>query len=373
MTDRRSFLLAAASASVGAAFTRGALASDSGDPLRKLIVVNSLGDLEDMYGPRPPGLTEVISDRAIKEGLASGLTAVNVTLSAGTDFEETIAAIAKYDDFVRRRSSQLTKVHSVADIRRAKEQNKIGLIYGFQNAAMIGKRLERIDIFADMGVRVIQLTYNALNQIGGGSIAPANPGLSAFGHQVVQRLNARRVIVDLSHSGTQLCLDAARASQSPISISHTGCRALVDLPRNKTDEELRLVAERGGYVGIYFIMLLAKGRPATSDDVVAHIDHAIKICGEDHVGIGTDYGIVPLGDMASQRAFWANFVKERQAAGRAAPGEDPNILPYTEDLVGPTMFRDLHRKLVAKGYSSGRIEKVLGQNFLRFAASVWGE
>src|SRR3546814_5816530 len=83
-----------------------------------------------------------------------------------------------------------------------------------------------------------------LNQLGGGSLAPEDTPLTPFGHEVVERLNARRIMVDLSHSGRQTCLDAARAASAPICISHTGCRALVDYPRNKTDEELRRVAER---------------------------------------------------------------------------------------------------------------------------------
>ena len=162
------------------------------------------------------------------------------------------------------------------------------MILGFQNAAQMGDDAARVDIFADLGVRIIQLTYNQRNQLGDGSIVPEGRGLTDFGRQVVARLNANRVMVDLSHSGRQICLDAARASKQPISINHTGCRALTDLPRNKTDEELRLVAEKGGFVGIYFMPFLNLSGHARAVDVVAHIEHALNVCGEDHVGIGTD-------------------------------------------------------------------------------------
>ena len=119
-------------------------------------------------------------------------------------------------------------------------------------------------------------------------------------------------MVDLSHSGGQTCLDAARASRQPISINHTGCRALVDLPRNKTDEELRLVAERGGFVGIYFMPFLNPAGIATAADVVAHIEHAVNVCGEDHVGIGTDGGTTGIDDLAGYRAHM-------RRRGRPAP------------------------------------------------------
>jgi membrane dipeptidase len=136
------------------------------------------------------------------------------------------------------------KIFTAEDIRTARSMRRIGLVYGFQNAAMVGDKSDRVDLFANFGVRVIQLTYNALNQLGGGSMAAGDPGLTPFGREVIERLNARHVMVDLSHSGHQICLDAARASKQPISINHPGCRAITNLPRNKTDEELRAGRDR---------------------------------------------------------------------------------------------------------------------------------
>lgn len=382
MTDRRSFLKSTSAVALAGLPASRLLAADQApraeqeaqgaDPLRTLIVVNGLGGLDEGYAPPPPGPRVLVSARALAAAKTSGMAALNMTVASGVSFEGAVESIGKYDDFIRAHSADLLKVHTTADIRQAKAGRKIGVIYGFQNAAMVGDKAARIDTFADLGVRVIQLTYNPLNQLGGGSIAPGNPGLTPFGREVVARLNARNVMIDLSHSGTQMCLDAARASARPISINHTGCKAIVDVPRNKTDEELKLVADKGGYIGIYFMMFLAKGRMATADDVVAHIEHAIKVCGEDHVGIGSDYGIVELGDMAAVRAFWANFVRERMANKTAAPGEDPNILPFSEGLIGPNQFRNLYRALEKRGHKPALIEKVLGQNYMRFAKDVWG-
>ena len=132
-------------------------------------------------------------------------------------------------------------------------------------------------------------------------------------------------MVDLSHSGERTCLEAARISRRPISINHTGCRALADLPRNKTDEELRLVAARGGFVGIYFMPFLQRRAASPrAADVVAHIEHAVNVCGEDHVGIGTDGGTTGIDDMAAYRAAMRAEVAERRAAGhRRAPARIP--------------------------------------------------
>ena len=120
------------------------------------------------------------------------------------------------------------------------------------------------------------------------------------------------------------------------------------------------------------MMFLAKGRPATEDDVVAHIEHAINVCGEDHVGIGTDYGIVDPGEMGAVRAFWGAFVRKRAEQHAGATGEDPDILPFTEGLTGPDQFRTLYRALGQRGFTSARIEKVMGRNYLRFAREIWG-
>ncbi len=386
--ERRAFMGTAAGTMIaalagsgigGAALAQGKPTSARGRvDIRRMTIVNSLGDLDDSYGPRPPELERdsrmMISPGAIQAGLASGLTAVNITLDAES-FESCTTAIGRYDNFVRNNAATLTKIWTTRDIRDAKARNRIGLIYGVQNTTMLGDKAERVDVFADLGLRIVQLTYNSLNRAGGGSMAPGNPGLTDFGREVVGRLNNRRVVVDLSHSGQRICLDAARFSKQPIAITHTGCKAVADSPRSKTDEELRLVAERGGYVGIYWVMYLAraKGREADIDDVVAHIEHAIQVCGEDHVGIGTDYGVAPLNpDRAIQAAPWAKMVSERAKAGVAAPGEYPDILPYARGLTGPGQFQALADRLASRGHSIRRIEKILGQNFVRYLGDIWG-
>ena len=367
MTDRRQFL--ALTAAIAATPAIGA----TRDPLAGKIVVNALGGLGD---PNIRGERDGYSPRVLREAHASGVTVVNCTLGsvAGpkNNFEDYVRDVAHFDAMVRRYLDDLVRVETAADIRRAKAAGKIGLIYGFQNLAMVGDDPRRVDIFADMGVRVFQLTYNLPTQLGDGSLVPDGKGLTDFGKQVVDRLNAKRVMVDLSHSGRRICLDAARYSKAPISINHTGCSALMPHPRNKTDEELRLVAERGGFVGIYFMPYLDPNGHATAAEVVAHIDHAVNVCGEDHVGIGTDGSITQIDDVVAYEAAGLREYNERKAAGIAAPGEGPGVYPFVNDLRGPDQFRKLARLLAAKGYSPRRIDNILGQNFLRYAGTIWG-
>jgi membrane dipeptidase len=376
--DRRTFLTLAAGA-LAAAPTFAQRPRAPATP--SMLIVNALGGFSDPNPPRPPASVQpqrgaVLAPRLIADARASGMNVVNQTIGYvagdGDPFEDTMREIGIWDARFAAMPNDLLHVRTAADMLRARRENRIGVILGFQNAAMVGNDATRIDIFADMGIRVIQLTYNPPNQIGDGSIAPDNRGLTPFGREVVARLNDRKVMVDLSHSGEQTCLEAARISRQPISINHTGCRALVDMPRNKTNAELRLVAERGGFVGIYFMPFLSPDSVATAADVVAHIDHAINTCGEDHVGIGTDGGTTGIDDMAAYREAMRVEVAARHAAGIGAAGENPDTLPFVADLSGPDQFHRLIRLLDRRGYSTGRIEKVMGLNFLAYARAVWG-
>lgn len=348
------------------------------------LVVNALGFL---YNPNAPEAAErsgqlvltsdqmVVDERTIADARAAGLDAVNVTLGYTMgDFDpypHTLAEIETWGRVFASWPDDLLHVRTPDDILRAKREGRIGVIYGFQNGEAIETEPDRVETFAGLGVRVVQLTYNQANLLGDGAMAPENRGITPLGREVIHRLNENRLMVDLSHSGERTCLDAIAASSAPVSINHTGCRALVDLPRNKTDEELRLVAEAGGFVGIYFMPFLSPTGHATAADVVAHIRHAVNVCGEDHVGIGTDGTVSSIDDLDAYRERLAHHVAERRAAGVGAAGERSDTLPFVLDLCGVDQFARLAELLEREGFSARRIEKVLGRNFLDYARRVW--
>jgi membrane dipeptidase len=346
-----------------------------GPDLSGWIVVDALGGLSD---PNPAGkdAKDPYSPRVLAEAKASGITAVNLTIGyvAGPEdpYRSTLDDIATNDALIAAHPRALLKVFSVADIETARRTGRVGVFYGVQNTAMLQKKPERVAEFVGKGLRVIQLTYNPANDAGDGSMAPLNRGLTDFGRDVVARCNAARAMVDLSHSGQATCLEAARVSTAPISINHTGCRALCDLPRNKTDEELRLVAGRGGFVGIYFMPYLTLSGHPTAADVVAHLEHAVNVCGEDHVGIGTDGSVTGIDDLEAYRSALAQEIAHRKALGMSATGERADTYPFVADLRGPTQFRKLAGLLAARGWRTARIEKVMGANFMAYAREIWG-
>ncbi len=389
--SRRSFVQMSSAGLVASPFAMVPIplnAADGEMRIEDLIVFNALGGISNQnLWARQSGqgvenianatLARVrnIDSRAIRDTRDSDVTAINVTLGyvAGPEepYEYTIDDIARWNALIRRHPEDLLKVWTVNDILRAKEEDKIGIVFGFQNARSVGNRLERVSTFSNLGVRIIQLTYNGRNQIGDGSSVAENKGLTPFGFELIEALSDNRVLIDLSHSGENTCLDAVKSANVPITISHTGCRALVDIPRNKTDEEMRLVAEKGGVVGIYFMPFLRHDGQARAADVIRHIEHAVNVCGEEHVGIGTDGDATAIDDMSMYRAAIAEEVRQRRQAGIGAAGETDQVVPLIPDLMGPTQFQKLAEMLARRGHSSARIEKILGKNFLRLIREVW--
>ena len=379
---RREFLGAAAAAGLSASGWSGLAgsleeAAAGMDPQDDLFVINMLGGF---LNPNPNNGLPVGSpfgERAMADAIDSGMRAVNVTVGGFASdtpesFGSTINAVRRWTERVSGRPAALQHVLSAADIDQTREQSKVGVIFGFQNAVIMGDDATRVETFADLGVRIIQLTYNGANQLGHGALVPANGRLTPFGHEVVEALEAADVLVDLSHSGQRTCLDALRAANRPTAITHTGCRALTDLPRNKTDEELRLVAETGGIVGVYFMpfFLVSDGR-ADVTDVVRHIEHAIDVCGEDHVGIGTDAGTTQIDDMEAHLASTMYDRTRRRTEEMSQVTIPPGVPLVIPDLHGPDQFRRLSRALAQRRHSADRIAKIMGGNALRVMRDVW--
>lgn len=317
-----------------------------------------------------------LNARALADARASGLTACNVTVSGVgsylNDYALTMRAIAYWNGQRALHGNALSLVRTGADLVEAKRSGRLGLIYGFQDATPFGEDLERFETFHGLGVRIYQLTYNRRNLVGDGCLEAANAGLSRFGRELIERFDAGRALIDLSHSGQRTALDTIAASRHPVTISHTGCAALVDNPRNKTDEELRRLAERGGVAGIYLMPFLRKAEQPTAEDLIRHIEHAIHVCGEEHVSLGSD-GIISAIDLTPEyhQAFRA-FVEERIKRGIAAPGESVDVVNFLPDLNQPDRFDRIAFLLSQRGHHDARIEKILGGNFARLFTEVCG-
>lgn len=206
------------------------------------------------------------------------------------------------------------------------------MIYGFHNSEMLGDDARSVAHYAQLGVRIMQLSYNGRNRLGDGCMVANDQGLSNFGHEVLAQMQAQRVLVDLSHSSEKTGLDALRASIRPVAISHSGCRALVDLPRNTSDAMLRQLAAKGGVLGLYGMPFLRQQGQPMANDLLRHLEHAIMVCGEDHVGIGSDGHVTAVDDLANYLHFLGQDVARRKQAGVGAAGEREAVALFLPDL-----------------------------------------
>jgi len=305
----------------------------------------------------------------------SGITAANLTVNApgatgGDPRGETRTRMETWRGEVATHPRALRLIREADDVLRCKDEGSFGLIFGFQDGVPFQEDLAALEDFHELGLRVVQPTYNQTNALGSGCLAPEDRGLTERGREAVERMEELGILLDLSHCGRRTTRDGLAAATGPVSITHTGCAAVYAHPRNKDDEVLRAVARGGGVVGIYLMPFLNPAGPPTAEDVVRHLEHALQVCGEDHVGIGSDQGVVPLdvsGDF--QRRFDA--VSERRSqAGIAAPREE--TVPYVPDLNHPRRLEDIADRLAARGHPDRVVEKVLGANFVRLFRDVWG-
>lgn len=310
-----------------------------------------------------------IKPQELQQALDSGVTCTNWTVST-PDFEGTVDSIAFVEGLVESEPSHFLIVRGQKDLDRAKETGKIGVILGFQHPQPIETDLKRVATFRRLGVRIMQLTYNKRGLFGDGCLERANAGLSKLGRSAVARMNEMGVAVDLSHCGQRTTAEAIEASSAPVLITHTGCSAVHPHPRNKDDRELRALAGRGGVVGIYFMpYLVASPALPTRQDVIAHLDHALKVCGSDHVGIGSDGVLDTFPDTAEQRKAFAQDMANRKKLGIAAPEEDRP--PFSPDLNTPKRMEIVAAELQKKGHPLEVVEKVMGKNFYRVLGEIW--
>jgi membrane dipeptidase len=296
----------------------------------------------------------------------SGYTAIQTSL-ANRDMEEATHDLAAWKQRFEQNPDKLLHVTKAAQIRQAKQEGKLGVVLGFQNATCIESDLRNLDRLYQQGARCIQLTYNARNLLGDGCTERTNAGLSDFGVAVVERMNQLGMIVDLSHCGEATSRDAIEFSKRPAAFTHTMCKALYDHPRAKSDALLRAIAEKGGMTGIVTLGYFVGPKPETNvEDYLNHLDHAVRVCGLDHVGLATDYQIRGIEACCTRENWYLPRLRIYK------PSYNVRWPPWIPELDKPDRFRVVARGLARRGYKSADIEKLLGGNWLRYFGEIFG-
>jgi len=374
--DRRQFLIAAGAA--GAALSLPGLGKAQVAPARarkdRAIRVDAQGGIDGL--DEKPGGKLVANQKLIDAIRDRRIDVVALTVGQvgnGPDrFRGAAEEIAFWDSVIAENPTVLAKIDKAADIRAAVAAGKAGLIYDFQDATPHEAETAHVATFAALGVKVMQLTYNKRNLAGDGCLERSNAGLSDFGRELVAKIEESKVLLDLSHSGQRTIAEGIEAAKRPPAITHSGCRSLVDLPRNTFDAEMRALADKGGVFGIYLMPFLRiKGQPQR-EDLIRHIEHAVQICGEDHVGLGTDGPLFGYEINDESRKRQREFFEDRKKRGIAAPGEAADVFNMVEGYNDVYRYDNLASDLKRRGWSSARVDKVLGDNFVRLYGEVWG-
>jgi membrane dipeptidase len=302
-------------------------------------------------------------DRSIFEDMrVGGLSAANCTVSVWEGFADTVNNIADMKKLIRENSELVSLVRTTQDVLDAKANGKTGIILGFQNAHAFEDNLGYIEAFADMGVRVVQLCYNTQNLVGTGCYE-RDGGLSGFGREVIAEMNRVGIMVDLSHVGGNTSEEAILASSKPVCYSHCLPSGLKEHQRNKSDDQLRFIAEHGGFIGVtMFPPFLKRGTEATVDDYVEAIDYVIDLVGEDCVGVGTDF------TQGYDKGFF-DWITHDKGQYRQLTKFGPILNPLGIRTIGE--FPNLTAAMQKAGWSEGRIRKVMGANWLRIFGEVW--
>ena len=236
----------------------------------------------------------------------------------------------------------------------------MGLMLSMEGAEPVGRDLNLLRVFWELGVRMVSLTWNDRNALADGTGEPSGAGLSKLGRQAVAELARLGIIIDLAHASERTFYDVVETApeSAAIIVSHAGCRAVFDTPRNLTDGQLRLLAERGGVLGAMAHPLNVDPAEPTIDRYLDHIDHAIKVMGERQVGLGAD------------------FIRQVALSG-ATGGHGDALLPaglQLSDAIagfsGPADYPALVSALAGRGYDGAVLAGVLGENFLRVFRSA---
>lgn len=296
-----------------------------------------------------------------------GVTATNNTVTMpAAGLERALDEVNWCRRWIDANPDKVKLVLTVDDIHAAHREGLGGIILGPQDTAFIGHDLSLIGTFYDLGIRVLQLTYQSRNSVGDGCGEPFPGRLSRFGVDAVREMNRLGIVVDVSHTSEESSLHAVEVSEKPVILSHANPAALTKSIRTKSDGMIKAIAESGGVIGLTCLSAFVRLRPGrpTLLDWIEHVKYLVDLVGEDHVAIGLDLAeAMTEEDQKAGRRRYPEFA----TLDNDLPWEDNEV----EDLTVPAEIPNVTLALVAGGFTDDQIRKILGLNFLRAFGEVW--
>lgn len=332
------------------------------DLLRDSVVIDGCAFTDGNF----PGYTERMT--------TASLNGVLLTIPYSHDgFRAAAASIGRIHQLVDEQSEKLAVARNPRDIEAAQRDSRTAVVLAFQDPAPIENSLDLLRVFYELGVRVVQLTYNKANYLGTGCAESEDRGLTDFGRRAIREMNRLGMVIDCSHCSPRTTLEAIEESEHPVIFSHANVRAISDNPRNHSDEELQRLVKKGGVVGLTpwgpICWKKDKNEPPSLDDYLEHIDHVVNLIGEDHVGFGSDNTLDGSADEEGTKAQGRLYPEVVGEYDRRV-GTSPSVR-YARGFTGHHELGKVVKALTFRGYSEERIEKFLGANFLRVFKEVW--
>mgnify|MGYP001496725811 FL=1 len=305
------------------------------------------------------------SENVYRDLNKGNVNAINATTATWENYSQTLDNIAVwYSKFNNR--TDISLIRKVDDIFKASDNGQVGIIIGFQNASPIENNLDYLYTFNELNVKIIQFTYHERNLLGNGCYERVDEGITNFGIDAIKIMNEVGILIDLSHVGIVTTMETIDYSEKPIAITHANPKSYHNVPRNKTDEALKLMASKGGIVGVTAIApFLKKGNASTVEDYVDAISYTVDLVGLDHVGVGTDF------TQDQPEEFW-RYIGSQQ--GTKFPSTFTDVTTpsnYPINFETPDKFPVLIDTMERKGFSSEEIAKILGLNWIRVFKDVW--
>ncbi|NNC35864.1 MAG: membrane dipeptidase [Acidimicrobiales bacterium] len=302
-----------------------------------------------------------------EEARAGGVNAIHVTITYWENTSEALANIAEWERRFEEHSDIIAPVRKASDILVAQNNDKIGIIFGFQNCSPIEDDLSKVATLHKQGVRIMQLTYNNQTLLATGCYEDRDSGVTRMGREVIKEMNRVGMVIDMSHSAELSTLQAIEISERPIAITHANPSRWHDALRNKSDDVLKALGQSGGMLGFsMYPFHLNNGPECTLDDFCGMIMDTADLIGVDRIGIGSDlcqnWGYETLEWMRSGKWTFKPDYGEGNAQNPEWP-KQPDWFESSKD------FGNIANGLIAKGMSQDDVEKVMGLNWYRFFES----
>ena len=310
-------------------------------------------------------------DRGVLQRLAAGgFTCVTPTLGFWEGTLESLDSIGRWRDMERENADVMRIVRKADDIRACEEDGKLGILLGFQNANLLEGRIRYVELFGDLGVRVVQLTYNNQNELGGSCYEEADSGITRFGREVVAEMARCGLLVDCSHTGDRTTLGAIEHCPKPIAVTHANPSSIFPHARNRSDDVLKALAQTGGVIGCAaYRNITPDWACATAKGFAEMIARTVDLAGVDHVGLGTDFS---YGSDDAFRDWMRKGRWTRSVQYGAGSADRPGAVAKPELLERPEQLGDLAEALRSTGFAEAEVAKIMGGNWLRLYETVFG-